>query len=171
MLLLFVPPYFRRFCGLDIGVKYRGYYWSGGDLSLVDRYDGRPNYFGRVWIWKTAPSNSAPDLFRPHDVKVAVGDTIEVDLLANDPDGDSVSFSLVDEVALAELKQDGEGVATLRLAPSLADYQPCPHLLRVRVTDSGTPVLADVLTLQIAIQMHDLFLPVISASLGRCYMH
>ncbi len=69
---------------------------EGADLRLTDLFwaDGQTNYFGRVWIARSAPGNRAPDLVAPGRVVAPVGRVTQVPVSATDPDGHPVTLTL-----------------------------------------------------------------------------
>jgi len=135
----------------------------GADLRLSDTYwaDGQTNYFGRIWISKSAPVNQAPDLADLNDVELRVGHEIEIAVSATDPDGGSISLNLDRDIDFATLTDNGDGTGVLRLAPTWSDLQPCPYPIRVIATDKGNSTLADAVSLQVEILTYDRFLPLV----------
>ncbi|MBN1451152.1 MAG: DUF5010 domain-containing protein [Anaerolineales bacterium] len=133
------------------------------DLRLSDIFwgDGQTNYFGRIWISKSALDNQAPDLAGLNDVVLMVGQVIEIPVSATDPDGDSILLTLDRDSDFATLTDNGDGTGILRLAPTWSDLQPCPYLNRIIATDTGNPALADTISLQVEILTYDLFLPMV----------
>jgi hypothetical protein len=136
---------------------------GGADLRLADNYwvDGLINYFGRIWISKSAPGNQAPDLAGLNDVALMVGQVLEIPVSTTDPDGDSISLTLEREFDFATLKDNGDGTGVLRLAPTGSDVQPCPYSVRIIAADTGNPTLADAVFLQVKVLTHDVFLPMV----------
>lgn len=137
---------------------------GGADLRLADNYwaDGQINYFGRMWISRSAPGNQAPDLAGLNDGAVMVGETLEIPISASDPDGDAIALSLDRAIDFATLIDRGDGTGVLRLAPTWSDVQPCAYSLRVIATDRGNPALADAVFVQVDVVTHDVFLPVVN---------
>jgi hypothetical protein len=136
---------------------------SGADLRLTDNYwvDGLINYFGRIWISKSAPGNQAPDLADLNDVQLTVGQVIEIPVSTTDPDGDSILLTLDRNYDFATLIDNGDDTGVLRLAPTWSDLQPCPYSIRIIATDTGNPALADAVSLQVQILTRDVFLPIV----------
>ncbi len=136
---------------------------GGADLRLADNYwvDDQINYFGRMWISKSAPDNQAPDLAGQDDVAVIAGEVIEIPVSATDPDGDSISLTLDRDSVFVTLTDNGDGSGVLRLAPTMFDLQPCAYPIRIIAADTGDPVLADVVSLQVEILTYDQFLPIV----------
>ena len=136
---------------------------GAADLRLADNdwVDGQVNYFGRIWITKSAPDNQAPDLAELTDVALMVGQVIEIPVSATDPDGNSILLSLDREFDFVTLTDNGDGTGILRLAPTWSDLQPCPYPIRVIAGDTGYPALADAISLQVEILAHDVFLPIV----------
>jgi hypothetical protein len=142
---------------------FGGHEAGGADLRLADNYwvDGLINYFGRIWISKSAPGNQAPDLAGLNDVELMVGQVLEIPVSTTDPDGDSISLTLDRDIDFATLTDNGDGTGVLRLAPTWSDVQPCPHSMRIIAADTGNPALADAVFLQVKILTHDVFLPIV----------
>jgi hypothetical protein len=136
---------------------------GGADLRLADNYwvDGLINYFGRIWISKSAPVNQAPDLAGLNDVELMVGGALEIPVSTTDPDGDSISLTLDRDIDFATLTDNGDGTGVLRLAPTGSDVQPCPHSMRIIAADTGDPALADAVFLQVKVLTYDVFLPIV----------
>jgi hypothetical protein len=137
---------------------------GGADLRLADNYwidDGQVNYFGRIWISKSASGNQAPDLAELNDVELMVGQVIEIPVSTTDPDGDAILLSLERDIDFVTLTDHGNGTGVLRLAPTWADLQPCPYPLRIIATDTRNPALADAISLKVKILTHDVFLPIV----------
>ena len=136
---------------------------GAADLRLTDNYwvDGLINYFGRIWISKSAPGNQAPDLAGMNNVELMVGQVIEIPISTTDPDGDSTLLTLDRNFDFATLTDNGDGTGLLRLAPTWSDLQSCPYPIRIIATDTGNPALADAVSLQVKILTHNLFLPIV----------
>ncbi|MCU0485317.1 MAG: DUF5010 domain-containing protein [Anaerolineales bacterium] len=136
---------------------------GGADLRLSDTYwaDGQTNYFGRIWISKSAPDNQAPDLAELDDEEMLVGQEIEIPVSTTDPDGDSILLTLDRNIAFNKLIDNGDGTGILRLAPTLSDARRCPYPIRIISTDTGSPALADSISLQVTIVTRDVFLPLL----------
>ena len=121
------------------------------DLRLVDGYDGQTNYFGRIWIAKSAPGNQAPDLVGLNDIRLVPGQVVEIPVLATDPDGNPILLALDEDITFATLTDNRDGTGTLRLAPMRTDVRRCPYRITVTATDTGSPVLADAVTLRVTV--------------------
>lgn len=136
---------------------------GGADLRLSDTYwgDGQTNYFGRIWISKSAPDDQAPDLAGLNDVALIVGQVIEIPVSSTDPDGDSILLTLDRDIDFVTLTDNGDGTGILRLAPTWSDLQPYPYPIRVIAADTGNPALADAASLQVEILTYDRFLPLV----------
>ena len=136
---------------------------GAADLRLADNYwvDGQINYFGRIWISKSAPGNQAPDLAGLNDVELMVGQVLEIPISTTDPEGDSIILALDRVIDFATLTDNGDGTGVLRLAPTGSDLQPCPYPIRIIATDTGNPAMADAVSLQVKILTHDVFLPLV----------
>lgn len=137
---------------------------GGADLRLTDNYwvDGLINYFGRIWISKTASDNQAPDLAGLDDMASMVGQVLEIPVSSTDPDGDSISLTLERDIDFVTLTDHGDGTGVLRIAPTWSDLQPCPYQIRILATDNGNPALVDAISLQVEILSYDLFLPMMN---------
>ncbi len=139
---------------------------NGADLRLSDNswWDGQADYFGRVWIAKSAPGHQAPDLLGLHDVGVRPGQVLDIPISASDPDGGPVVLTLDRWPAFASLTDHGDGTGILRLAPGAAVSPTCAARLRVLATDAGSPALADAATIQVTIYPYAVFLPLVTRS-------
>lgn len=137
---------------------------GGADLRLADGYwtDGHKNYFGRIWVERSAPGNQAPDLVGLNDVGLTPGQVVQLPFSATDPNGDPISMTLDRDINFATLTDNGNGTGLLRLTPTWSDVQLCPHRIRVIATDTGSPVLADSVTLQVDILTNGIFLPIVT---------
>jgi hypothetical protein len=135
----------------------------GADLRLFDysNVDGKTNYFGRIWISKSAPTNQAPDLEGLGDLVIPLDHALEKTVIASDPDGDPLSLALEIEFPLVSFDDHGDGTGTLQLSPTASDLQPCPYYLRLIATDNGSPTLSDVITVRVSIYEHQIYLPTI----------
>ena len=133
------------------------------DLRLTDNYwvDDQINYFGRIWISRSAPENQAPDLAEVNNVELMVGQVVEIPVLATDPDGDSIGLTLERVNNFITLTDNGDGTGVLRLAPTWADVRSCPYATRIIASDTGNLALADAVSLQVNILTHDVFLPLV----------
>ncbi len=136
---------------------------GAADLRLTDDYwvDDRVNYFGRIWIAKSAPGNQAPDLAELNNVELMIGQSLEIPVSTTDPDGDSILLSLERDFDFVTLTNNGDGTGILRLTPIWSDIQPCPYHLRIIATDTGKPALADSISLQVKVLTHDIFIPIV----------
>jgi hypothetical protein len=134
---------------------------EGADLRLADNgwEDGLANYFGRVWISKSAPDNQAPDLAGINDVELMVGQVLDIPVSATDPDADPLLLSLDRALDFVTLTDHGDGTGSLHLAPTWADVQPCSYPIRMIAEDNS---LADAISLRVKILTHHVFLPVVT---------
>ncbi len=135
----------------------------GADLRLSDLSwaDSQTNYFGRVWIARSAPGNQAPDLVAPNRLVAPVGRVTQIPVSATDPDGGPISLTLDRSVGFATLTDNGDGTGILRLVPAESDIQPCSYRIRLLATDSGHPPLADAATILVTPGQYAVFLPVV----------
>jgi hypothetical protein len=133
------------------------------DLRLSDLYwdDGQTNYFGRVWISKSAPANRAPDLVGLGNHCPLVGQTVDIPISATDPDGHPLSLTLERSAPFVSLTDNGNGTGTLRLAPTPSDSPSCVYSVRILATDEGSPAMADAVTIQVPLCQQAIFLPTI----------
>ncbi|GAB4560159.1 MAG: hypothetical protein Kow0047_06620 [Anaerolineae bacterium] len=136
---------------------------GGADLRLSDLLwaDGRTNYFGRVWISRSAPGNRPPDLTAPANIGAVIGRVTEIPISAADPDGSTVALTVDRGTGFATLIDNGDGTGVLRLAPTEADHLPCPYRVRLLATDAGNPPLADAATIRVFLCEHQTFLPLV----------
>lgn len=84
----------------------------------------------------TPPPNRAPSIGPVDDVTLSVGDDLDVELSATDPDGDTLTYAIESAPAGAVLTG-----ATVTWTPAMEDVGSHPFL--VSVTDSGEPPLTD----------------------------
>jgi hypothetical protein len=135
----------------------------GADLRLFDNsnVDGKTNYFGRVWISKSAPSNQAPDLEGLGDLVIPLDHVLEKTVTTRDPDSDPLSLALEQEFPFVSFEDHGDGTGTLRLSPTADDLQPCPYYLRLVATDNASPALSDAITIRVLIYEHQTYLPLV----------
>lgn len=135
---------------------------NGADLRLanVAWVDGATNYFGRIWVSKSAPANQAPDLFDPPDLLAPVGGLLEIPLQISDADGSPPMLAIENSPSFASLRTEG-GATYLRLAPTLLDDQICPYRIRLIAQDSADSSLADASLLTVELVEESIFLPVI----------
>jgi hypothetical protein len=119
------------------------------DLRLVSGTAGSSpaNYFSRVWVSTSPPSNQPPDLRGWPDMELAPGRTTGVAVSAADPDGNPLRLSLDRAPSFCRLVDHGNGTGVLLISPRTDDVRPCAYRLRVVAGDSGTPNLADAATL------------------------
>ncbi len=139
---------------------------EGADLTLTDLAwaDGKSNYFGRVWIAKSASLNRVPDLIVPNRAMAILDQLVEIPISATDADGQPITLKLDRGVDFATLLDYGDGRGMLRLALSEADVHPCLYRVRLLATDSGNPPLSDAATIELTLGRYPIFLPFLSRS-------
>jgi len=94
--------------------------------------------------------NSAPQLAPIGDQSLAEGDSLALLLSASDVDeGDVLSFSHDHLASFVTLTDNGNRTATLALTPGFADNG--TYSVTIRVTDDGSPILADEETLTVSV--------------------
>ena len=125
----------------------------GADLRIGDDFavDKRVNYFGRVWISKSAPSNKQPAVIRIEDVEVVPNKIVEIPLITSDPEGQAVELTLDPPYRFAEILAKADGSRVLQLHPDSNDSRNWPYRLTVLATDTGTPALSDAATFLVKI--------------------
>lgn len=89
------------------------------------------------------------------------GQVSELPLTAADPDGGPLSLALERAPSFVTLIDYGDGTGVLRLAPTGQDGQRCDFRIRVVATDTGSPPLADAVTLDATFRRMELYLPVV----------
>lgn len=124
----------------------------GADLRLSNRYDGKTNYFGRVWVSKVPPANIPPELRRLKYKTLKSGAVRELTVSASDPEGHSITLSLEKEVPFVSLLDYGNGSGLLRIAPEKEHVRSCPYWVLVVATDSGQPSLSDAVPLRLKVK-------------------
>jgi hypothetical protein len=126
----------------------------GADLRLGDDYavDKTANFFGRVWVSKTAPANKPPALIRVPDVETVPHRTVEIPLVSDDPDGQALTLTVDPPVRFARIVSKPGGARVLELRPDERDSRSCPYKVTVLATDDGTPALSDAMTVQVLVK-------------------
>ncbi|HHJ36765.1 MAG TPA: hypothetical protein ENJ87_13470 [Gammaproteobacteria bacterium] len=95
--------------------------------------------FGQAFNWFFNAPNSAPVLNMIGDLNLTEAGNLQVALTATDVDINTLSFSVTGLPAFASFVDNGDGTATLTLAPVLGDAASYP--MTVTVSDNGEPVL------------------------------
>ncbi len=124
----------------------------GADLRLSNRYDGKTNYFGRVWVSKVPPANISPDLKRLKYMTVKPGAVRELAVSASDPEGQAIKLSLEKEIPFVSLLDFGTGSGLLRIAPEKEHVRSCPYWVLIVATDFGQPSLSDAVPLRLKVK-------------------
>lgn len=126
----------------------------GADFRIGDDFenDHRVNFFGRVWVSKTAHSNKPPALIRAADIEIIPHRLVEIPLITSDPEGQAVSLALDPPVRFARIVSKPEGAFVLELHPDEQDSRSRPYRVTVLATDSGTPALSDAMTVQVTVK-------------------
>jgi hypothetical protein len=128
----------------------------GADLRIGDDFavDKRVNYFGRVWISKSAPSNKQPAVIRIEDVEVVPNKIVEIPLITSDPEGQAVELTLDPPFRFAEILAKADGSRVLQLHPDSNDSRNWPYRLTVLATDTGMPALSDAATFLVKVKFY-----------------
>jgi hypothetical protein len=142
----------KTFCLPDAFFGGRQNY--GADLRIGDDFaaDKRINYFGRVWIWKSTPSNKQPALIRIDDVELVPNEIVEIPLITSDPDGQAVGLTLDPPFRFAKILAKPDGSRVLQLHPNPNDSRHLPYRVTVLATDNGTPALSDAATFLVKVK-------------------
>ena len=138
---------------------------EGADLRLADVAwsDRRTNYFGRVWIAKTAPTGEAPNLDLTPVVFYRPGDQIDLPFMASDPDGGGVTVDLDWTEDFVSLTDNGDGTGLLHITPGSSIPAECSYYVRLRAHDNGTPSLYDAVTVFLVPRPpFEVYLPVVT---------
>ena len=120
-----------------------------GDDYAVDK---TANFFGRVWVSKTAPANRPPALIRVPDVETVPHRTVEIPLVTSDPDGQALTLTVDPPVRFARIVDKPGGARVLEIRPDERDSRACPYKVTVLATDDGTPALSDAMTVQVLVR-------------------
>jgi hypothetical protein len=132
------------------------------DLRLVDAYDEKTNYFGRVWVFKTDPSSvHAPNLTGLKDLGLTPGRQVDILLTPYDPGGGALVLSLDRSPVFASLIDNHNGTYTLHLEPTVADVSDCSYRVRLLVTDTTNPAMLDAETISVRFYSSAIFLPLV----------
>lgn len=86
-------------------------------------------------------ANEAPVLATIANQYAVEGETVIVSITANDPDNNNLAFSATNLPSYASLADNGNGTATLTIAPQVGDAGVTSF--SITVTDDGNPVLSD----------------------------
>jgi hypothetical protein len=86
-------------------------------------------------------TNASPILEAIGDKIVRVDERLELTLKATDADGDRLTFGVPDLPPFADLRDHGDGTATLSFSPGPGFVG--THAIKVTVTDTGTPNVSD----------------------------
>ncbi len=110
-----------------------------------------PELQGKRRLNLAAAVNRPPNLLAIPDQTVDEGDTLTITLTASDLDGDSLTFQQPSDLpAFATLTDNGDGTATLNIAPGFTDagtYGP----IMFEITDDGDPQRSDSKTMTITV--------------------
>jgi hypothetical protein len=97
-----------------------------------------------------APHNHAPELTPIGNQSVAEGEVRDINISATDIDGDNLTFSASSLPSFAQLTDNANGTATLRLNPGYAAAGTYGNI-EVRVTDNAPAALSDSETFTIEV--------------------
>jgi hypothetical protein len=99
-----------------------------------------------------AGPNRPPQLAPVGDREVNEGDFLEIRLLATDPDGDALSFTLIAQPfpGFCGLIESGPGAPQIRCAPGFTDAG--VYSFQVSVEDAGTPPLSDSVAFRLTVK-------------------
>jgi hypothetical protein len=114
-------------------------YLAAGTYSVTVRAtdDGTPNLFDEVaFTWTVTDTNRPPSVITPADQSDAESDTVSLQVVGADPDGDTVGWTATGLPAGLSI-DPGTGLMSGTLSYSSAGV----HAVTVRATDDGTPLL------------------------------
>lgn len=94
--------------------------------------------------------NRAPQIRPPDAITLNEGDTLDITLSAEDPDGDSMVLRMNNLPAFGNFVDNGNGTGRLRLKPGRDDAGAYAQIMLV-ATDNGTPNLSDTKQLDLTI--------------------
>ncbi len=92
-----------------------------------------------TWFFNTDTVNQSPVLATIGDQALSEGESLAVPVSASDPDGDALQFSQTGLPSYASLTDNGDGTATLNIAPQAGDAGTVP--VTIIVMDNGLPIL------------------------------
>ena len=93
--------------------------------------------FGNGYNWYFNSDNVAPVIGAVADQYLVEGDTVIVDISANDDNGDALTYSLTGLPAYAGLVDHGDGTATVTISPAVGDAGMVNAT--ISVVDDGVP--------------------------------
>ena len=141
-----------------VGVTSRGVYLAGPPCGMGGIYarpdaiidwieDQTGETLARPDCGKDDPDNSAPDPYA-ESVFVDAGDSVGVEVIANDPDvGDAHTFAVIVEPAMGMVTADGGGQFTYTADTNASGAD----TFVVVVTDDGTPSLSGEATVSVVV--------------------
>jgi len=124
----------------------------GADLILKTSKIKDPVYFGRIWVSRHHPANSAPDLHRIKDQSIKAGRSIDIPLYISDPEKNTVSLNLFRDIAFTKIVKKADELFILKISPSKQDIRSHPYRISLQVQDEGTPPLSDIETFSVSIK-------------------
>jgi hypothetical protein len=121
------------------------------NIQVIATDDGTPALSDTASFTLTVNNvNRAPQIRPPDAITLNEGDTLNVTLSAEDPDGDSIVLRMNNLPAFGRFVDNGNGTGRLRLAPGRDDAGVYPQITLV-ATDNGTPNLSDSTQLDLTV--------------------
>lgn len=119
------------------------------NITITARDDGSPELTANTTFTLTVNNrNRAPQLSAIADQAVAEAETLTVEIAADDPDGDELSFSS-SLPAFAEFSDDGNGDGAITFRPDFEDEG--EYQIEIIVIDDSSPQLSDTTAFQMMV--------------------
>ncbi|MCI0698796.1 Ig-like domain-containing protein [candidate division KSB1 bacterium] len=113
------------------------------NIQVIATDDGTPALSDTASFRLTVNNvNRAPQIRPPDAITLNEGDTLNITLSAEDPDGDSIVLRMSNLPAFGSFVDNGNGTGILRLRPGRDDAGAYPQITLV-ATDNGAPSLSD----------------------------
>jgi len=109
------------------------------DIQVVATDNGTPPMSStRSFSLTVNNVNRVPQLAAIADQTMNEGATLEVVVMASDPDGDNLTLTMPSQPTFKTIKDNGNGSWTISFSPGFMDAGVYPNI-QVTVTDNGTP--------------------------------
>ena len=82
--------------------------------------------------------NRAPTLDPIEDQTITVGENVTIVVMADDPDDDDLTFTIVEGPPFCNLTDNGDGTGSIQCGPGAGDTG--EHTMTVRASDDGIPI-------------------------------
>jgi hypothetical protein len=120
-------------------------------IQVIATDDGTPALSDTASFTLTVNNVNRPPQIRPPDsITLFEGETREVMLSAEDPDGDRITLRMDNLPGFGNFVDNGDGTGTLSLAPGRDDAGTYPEITLV-ATDQGSPNLSDSTQLDLTV--------------------